>query len=163
MAIYDVDAINEQELAASRDNILDNMLEACDQMLNALDESKARYRTVEALNNKRNQYKKNSETYEELYDAARKVGNAKLAEKYASKKQDNDTKSSEIYDKLHMIDDGYYKDGVEYRKMAEEKFKKMYNATPAKERKPGFYKDLYEKKKAIKETCLTILSVLDEI
>ena len=39
MAIYDVDAINEQELAASREDILDNMLEACDQMLSAIDES----------------------------------------------------------------------------------------------------------------------------
>ena len=38
MAIYDVDAINEQELTAERDDILDNMLEACDNMLSALDE-----------------------------------------------------------------------------------------------------------------------------
>ena len=44
MAIYDVDAINEQELAAERDDILDNMLEACDQMLSALDESTAAQR-----------------------------------------------------------------------------------------------------------------------
>ena len=42
-------------------------------------------------------------------------------------------------------------------------FKDLYNATPAKERKPGFYKNLYDKKKAIKETCLNILSVIDEL
>lgn len=36
MAIYDVDAINEQEMAVNSEDILDNMLEACDQMLYGL-------------------------------------------------------------------------------------------------------------------------------
>ena len=53
MAIYDVDAINEQELAAERDDILDNMLEACDQMLSVLDEhGGARNKYVDIMRSK---------------------------------------------------------------------------------------------------------------
>ena len=49
-------------------------------------------------------------------------------------------------------------------KKAEQNFKKDFDAYPAKnEREPGIYKSIQDKKRSIKETCLTILSVLDEI
>ena len=163
MAIYNVDSINEQELAAERDNIIDNMLEACDNMLTALDESKARRRTVEALEKRKERYNNNIKVYRDLGDAAYKVGHEELAKKYSKKMHENRSKLNDVEKELKIFDVNRRVDSRNPEKSVERDFKRLYDATPAKERKPGFYKDLYEKKKSIKETCLTILSVLDEI
>ena len=152
MAIYDVDAIREQDLTAERDGILDNMLEACDNMLTALDESKARRRVMEYLD-------KDAKSKDETADSLIKLRNSGImSSKTNDKLSDkiNDLKfNAEVSRKgKSMIDPSSYGDDpIEGGKKAEKVFKDMFNATPVKE----------AKKKAIKETCLTILSVLDEI
>lgn len=173
MAIYDVDAILEaeaqtvEESEIDNESVLDGMLEACESMMNAINESKARLRTAEVLSKEAKKHAKNADAYSDLERAAQKVGHAELYEKYHKQAQDSINKAynsnlnaNKIKGVKSSPDDLDIYDNQE----AERRFKAMYDAHPAKgDRKPGYYKNLYEKKKAIKETCLTILSVIDDI
>lgn len=167
MAIYDLDAIKEQEEIADNDNILDGMLEACENMMDALNESKARLRTAEALSKEAKKHAKNADAYSDLERAAQKVGHAELYEKYHKQAQDSINKaykSNLNANKIKGVKSSPGELDIYDNQEAERRFKAMYDAYPAKgDRKPGYYKNLYEKKKGIKETCLTILSVIDDI
>ena len=163
MAIYDVDAINEQELAASRDDIHDNMLEACDQMLCALDESKARRRYVETLNKQADKHDENAGKYNSIAYDFSKLHNGQKAHEYYEKADEERWDSEKLRQKAANYGSKSGKD-IYLGKKAEQNFKKDFDAYPAKnEREPGIYKSIQDKKRSIKETCLTILSVLDEI
>lgn len=190
MAIYDVDAILEaeaqtvEESEIDNESVLDGMLEACESMMDALNESKARRRTLEVYRNKEKQYLDNAETYGELKDAAYRVGKNDMVDKYNYKREDARLKGTAYGDAADKYDPAmspkYNKgprpsDMSEKLKgqMAEKRYKEdleefnrrvaKLNGVKSTHDKPGYYKDLYEKKKAIKETCLTILSVIDDI
>ena len=181
MAIYDVDAIREHDEdigAADSDSVLDNMLEACDQMLTALDESKARRRYFEALNKQADKHEDNSRTYESISRDLKNLNHGQAASEYYHKAAKEGRKSGDLRWKAKRYDPEYLrnhyvgdddefdveeKSPIDAGKAAEDNFKKDLDAYPAKERKPGMYKTIQDKKRSIKETCLTILSVLDEI
>ena len=147
MAIYDVDAINEQELAASRGNILDNMLEACDQMMSAIGESDR------VLKNERNRYRTHGpEDYSKWSDEDLKAEFEMRKGMAARDKVGRDDK-----DRYTHVPGSYAStQGAHNRRKADAIGKELAKRgeAPSKEAK---------KKKSIKETCLTILSVLDEI
>ena len=159
MAIYDVDAINEQELAAERDDILDNMLEACDQMLSALDEhGGARNKYVDIM---RDKSWKN--TMKGIHANGYDYPENELAKKYfdLSEKQRAEANKYRNLDKMYSGE----RDDKESRE-GKERFMKDFGGPSGKKLghdKPGEIKALQDKKRSIKETCLTILSVLDEI
>lgn len=190
MAIYNVDTILESEVQTveeseiDNESVLDGMLEACESMMNTLNESNARRRTLEVYRNKEKQYQDNANIYGELMDAAYRVGNRDMMYKYNNKRKDalsNKNKYGDAANRYDPTKSPYFNGGRRPGDMSEklkgqkaeerykEDLKKLNN--DAVERngvkpvhdKPGFYKDLYEKKKAIKETCLTILSVIDDI
>ena len=183
MAIYDVDAIREhdEDIAAVDSNtVLDNMLEACDQMLTALDESKARRRYVEALNKQADRHEENSKKYESISSDLRKLNHDQASSKYFDKATIEGSKSQDIRWKAKRYDPEYLKDhdigsnghvyhddegksSIDAGKAAEQNFKRDLKAYPSKERKPGMYKAIQDKKRSIKETCLTILSIIDEL
>lgn len=146
MAIYDVDAINEQELAASREDILDNMLEACDQMLSAIGESDR------VLKNERNRYQSHGpEDYSKWSDEDLK-GEFEMRKGMATR----DKAGRDEEDRYtHIPGRDASTQGAHNRRKADAIGKELAKRgeAPSKE----------AKKKAIKETCLTILSVLDEI
>lgn len=146
MAIYDVDAINEQELAASREDILDNMLEACDQMLSAIGESDR------VLKNERNRYQSHGpEDYS-------KWSNEDLKSEFEMRKgmaaRDKAGRDEE-YRYTHIPGRDASTQGAHNRRKADAIGKELAKRgeAPSKE----------AKKKAIKETCLSILSVIDEL
>ena len=86
MAIYDVDAIRESELMASEtdnNDILDNMLEACDSMMGTIafiDEG-ARQKYIDMLGDKQAKIKKRMEEVKIMKDAA---SSDKIISKYDS-------------------------------------------------------------------------------
>lgn len=184
MAIYDVDAINEQELAAERDDILDNMLEACDQMLSALGESGgAHQKYAKLLAEKDKALKKKiddanyvgsgSKAHEKLINKykAQRDELAEKAEKYVDGGMSNAYASTavELKNKIDKTD-GHrakaYGSNDEYGyKAAKDRFKKDFSGPGGEDPMVEKAKRQEEirKKRAIKETCLTILSVLDEI
>lgn len=146
MAIYDVDAINEQELAANRDNILDNMLEACDRMLSAISEADR------VLKNERGAHATHGpEDYSKWSDEDLK-GEFEMRKGMAARdkagRDDEDRYS-------HLPSHGAATQGAHNRRKAEAIGKELAKRgeSPSKD----------EKKKVIKETCIAILSVLDEI
>ena len=185
MAIYDVDAINEQELAAERDDILDNMLEACDQMLSALGESGgAHQKYAKLLAEKDKALKKKiddanyvgsgSKAHEKLINKykAQRDELAEKAEKYVDGGMSNAYASTavELKNKIDKKDPnraktyGSYDDEAGYR-YAKNNFKRDFGGPGGEDPMVEKAKRQEEirKKRAIKETCLTILSVLDEI
>ena len=179
MAIYDVDAINEQELAASREDILDNMLEACDQMLTALDivDEGARTRYVDRLANRNKKLEimksaaSSKKTIDRIDDEIAKnnkkaveVGIAYDDKLYPSdsgnwRYKDAETVSDRIHNSRHTLE--------KESKAGKNAYKEKYGGPKGEDimgnKKPGMVLAAQEKKKHIKETCLTILSVLDEI
>lgn len=184
MAIYDVDAINEQELAASSEDILDNMLEACDQMLSVLGESggahqkyakllaekdKALKKKIDDANyvgsgsyTHRRLINKYNDQRDYLADKATKYVTGLRSGKYAS---DAVERKNEI-DKTDPSTARIYGRGDESGyKYAKNNFKKDFGGPGGEDPMAEKVKRQEEirKKRAIKETCLTILSVLDEI
>lgn len=177
MAIYDTDHVNE-EMFDEQGDMLDTMLEACDKMLDAVScmESTATQRHYNM-------------TSRDASKAAKEYGGNKAYEnktfgKYASKMAAKGFHSGSVDKTIDKIYDGKgfggmksYTDGMSDReKEIAKNFTKntarAYTgsalATAAKAGVP--VKDIYDKaaakadkKKAIKETCLTILSMIDEI
>ena len=184
MAIYDVDAINEQELAASRDDILDNMLEACDQMISALGESggahqkyakllaekdKALKKKIDDVNyvgSGSDAHKKLIDKYksqrDELADKAAKYIDGGMSNHYASNALESKKNIEKTEPEMAKIYGSRRDSGYKY---AKENFKKDFGGPGGED--PMIEKakrqEEIRKKRAIKETCLTILSVLDEI
>lgn len=184
MAIYDVDAINEQELAAERDDILDNMLEACDQMLSAIGESGGAHQKYAKL------LAEKDKALQKKIDDANYVGSGskaheRLIEKYKSQRDDLADKAEKYVDggmsnayastaverknKIDKTDRSRaktYGSNDEYGyKVAKERFKRDFGGPGGEDPmvEKAKRQEAIRKKRAIKETCLTILSVLDEI
>ena len=186
MAIYDVNAIMESEqpegyvdeevLEEEAEAVLDNMLEACDQMMSALEESTAAQRHYGTTSKELSKY---TDVVPNPYNSKNIVG--KMALKSTAKQIAKGDKpydkafelGKKAYDKLHK-DDGYKmsdREWDEVRVQQKAALKGSIGANMAKAAKAGYdvkgeidkAKAKAAKKKAIKETCLSILSVLDEL
>ena len=201
MAIFYLnEQVNEQTEEMSSEQLLDNLAEACDSMMNMLDEGAyRRYLNKEAekadkLEKEADSHRKSSNAY---YNAAENSPSEKVSNKLMDKSKEERSKMAEkeqesrnIYNKhagikpsssdvpatmgslkreLQHMDDrrgapaaAGYSNAHEYKKewnkrhgdVGEDKFAA---------REPGTYKKIQDQKKAIKETCLYILSILDEI
>ena len=189
MAIYDVNAIMESEqpegyvdeevFEEEAESVLDNMLEACDQMLAALDESTAAQRHYGMTSKELSKY---TDFVPNPYNSKNVVG--KMALKSTAKQIAKGDKvydkaferGKKAYDKMHKNDGpGDYKmsdrEWDEARVQQKAAVKGSIGANMAKAAKAGYdvkgeidkAKAKAAKKKAIKETCLSILSVLDEL
>ena len=181
MAIYDVDAIRESELMEAEtdsNDILDNMLEACDQMLTALDivDEGARTRYVDRLANRNKKLEimksaaSSKKTIDRIDDEIAKnnkkaveVGIADVSswnpDNRSWRYKDAETVSDRIHNSRHTLE--------KESKAGKNAYKEKYGGPKGEDimgnKKPGMVLAAQEKKKHIKETCLTILSVLDEI
>lgn len=205
MAIYDIDAIMEhsEDISGSdKDSILDNMLEACDSMMESickLDEG-ARMRYINRLKKQTNSdyeaFKTERDDFLSNYDE--KKDNKERAKKvadYESKFIDSKDKLDKARGGSFVKDPSWYGRPVtphgdseaEKRAAARARERRLSQARENKENwkketsgpagddyvsrkiagdskhNKEVIKDHMAKKKAIKETCLTILSVLDEI
>ena len=185
MAIYDVDAINEQELAAERDDILDNMLEACDQMLSALDESTAAQRHSGMTSKNLSKFMDGNPVIDKVYGKKNLIGSASIkaaAKELAKYKHDPEYKDKQMNKAVNATEKTMKKFDPDFEGFSDREKEVMkvksdasqraaVGATMSKAAKAGYdVKGAFDKanakaakKKAIKETCLTILSVLDEI
>ena len=185
MAIYDVDAINEQEMAVNSEDILDNMLEACDQMLYALDESTAAQRHYGMTSKNLNKYIDLNPVVDKVYGKKNLIGGAAVksaAKEFAKYKNDPEYKdkvanksinaAEKIMKKFDHDFEGYSDKEKEAMKVRTDASRRgSAGATMTRAAKAGYdVKGAFDKanakeakKRAIKETCLTILSVLDEI
>ena len=182
MAIYNVDAINEQNEVVDTETVLDNMLEACDTMMSALGEGAYRkYMNMQAdkqdeLLAKAKKYKDLSEKltgkaavkaenkYRQAKDAARDMYDDQNSKGYVS----NLGNTGSIRDDIESDGGFARKYGYGYGPSRDAKSEWMKDHGDIGEdkignRKPGTFASKDEKKKAIKETCLNILSVIDEL
>lgn len=177
MAIYDYDAIHEQNEMNDTDSILDSMLEACESMMDALNESKARRRYLQIQADKQ----ENEDKKKELYNDISKNGPENKKYEYLNKARDAKEASNEIMNKnrkytVDAMNTGKIRDeidneakiskkyGSSYARRSEENFKKDFGTEDTYQPpKAGKYLEWQKKKRAIKETCLTILSALDDI
>ena len=189
MAIYDVNAIMESEqpegyvdeevFEEEAESVLDNMLEACGQMMSALEESTAAQRHYGTTSKELSKY---TDVVPNPYNSKNIVG--KMALKSTAKQIAKGDKvydkpferGKKAYNKLHK-DDGPDEYGMSDRDWEEDRIqqraaiKAAIGANMAKAAKAGYdvkgeidkAKAKAAKKKAIKETCLSILSVLDEL
>lgn len=180
MAIYDVNTImeSEQDNFIDEETVLDNMLEACDYMLTALEESGGahqRYAKMLADKDKELQDKIDKANYIGTGSNAHK----KLIDKYQNQRKDLANKAAEYVDNGESSN--YASRAVDFKKRSEAEYGR--SVTPYRDSyrraKNNFKKDfggpggedpmvakqkLHDaKKKAIKETCLSILSVIDEL
>ena len=181
MAIYDVNTImeSEQDNFIDEETVLDNMLEACDQMMSALEESTAAQRHYGTTSK---EFSKYTDVVPSPYDSKNIVGKMALkkgAKEIAKGDEMYDkafNRGKKVYNKLHKDDgpDDYKmseRDWEETRVKAKAATKGSIGATMAKAARAGYdvkgeidkAKAKAAKKKAIKETCLSILSVLDEL
>lgn len=178
MAIYNLDAVNEQ---LNENSVLDNMLEACDYMMDVLNLDEGAHRKyMEMQAKKQDALEKKSKMYDDL--AKNLTG--KAAEKSKDNARKYATASSELYHREKgngYIDDsantGHIKDELKdadkygkhdsyYYHQAKEKWMKDHGnkgEDKLANKKPGVYLDAQKKKRAIKETCLHILSIIDDI
>ena len=190
MAIYDVNAIMESEqpegyvdeevIEEEAEAVLDNMLEACDQMMSALEESGgAHQRYAKMLADK-------DKAIKDKIDKANYIGTGsnahkKLVDKYQNQRGDLASKARKYIDGGES--NGYPSDAIDAKRRTEDRFGNKIKNSPYhkiyRHAKDNFKKDfggpggedpmvakqkLHDaKKKAIKETCLSILSVLDEL
>lgn len=180
MAIYDVNTImeSEQDNFIDEETVLDNMLEACDYMLTALEESGgAHQRYAKMLADK-------DKAIQDKIDKANYIGTGsnahrKLIDKYQKQREDLADKAAKYVDNGES--NGYASYAVDrkksvdaeqggfvapyhdsYRK-AKNNFKKDFGGPGGKDPMVAKQKLHDAKKKAIKETCLSILSVIDEL
>ena len=236
MAIYDVDAINEQNEVVDTETVLDNMLEACCSMMDMLEATAggARGRHLKLLADKQDKAAKKMDfasdaasytisgkakqdysdkakeardEYDEYADKAShysaRVGRETgMTEKPdyrdydsdrsdAKRSKDPDAANKELdgrrsisratkedkgskqygadfgeYNRYHT--GSYRHDIKELDKNAKENWKRSLGLDrqkddPMASKKPGQVLELQKKKRAIKETCLNILSVIDEL
>ena len=158
MAIYNVNTINEQELAAN--DILDNMLEACDQMLSSLDESTAAQRHYGVTS---------KELGKRIDDSGAEFKNNLLTRGVVKKvaKDIADLRSDDAKQAGQSVYDNQDRKTKEYMVKGKAMMNAYKGANLARYAKTGMdvkgMVDQETKKRAIKETCLTILSILDEI
>ena len=180
MAIYDVNTImeSEQDNFIDEETVLDNMLEACDYMLTTLEESGgAHQRYAKMLADK-------DKAIQDKIDKANYIGTGsnahkKLIDKYQNQRKDLANKAAEYVDNGESSN--YASRAVDFKKRSEAEYGRF--VTPYRDSyrkaKNNFKKDfggpggedpmvakqkLHDaKKKAIKETCLSILSVIDEL
>lgn len=167
MAIYDIDAIREQEAAIDEDTFLDGMLEACSAMMDALGESTAAQRhfgtTTKDRQNLERFLKWNH--YEDISPRQLRKDARDLADPELSK----DLKSVEQIKKENP--EMSIRDIEKARVETIADHKGYMGALMAKHAQHGHdvkgeFDKIHKrnaKKKAIKETCLTILSVIDDI
>lgn len=190
MAIYDVNAIMESEqpegyvdeevIEEEAEAVLDNMLEACDQMMSALEESGgAHQRYAKMLADK-------DKAIQDKIDKANYIGTGsnahkKLVDKYQNQRKDLANKAAKYVDSGES--NGYASDAIDVKERTEARYGRKNASSPYRtsyrKAKDNFKKDFGgpggedpmvakqklrdAKKKAIKETCLSILSVLDEL
>ena len=180
MAIYDVNTImeSEQDNFIDEETVLDNMLEACDYMLTALEESGgAHQRYAKMLADK-------DKAIQDKIDKANYIGTGsnahkKLIDKYQNQRKDLANKAAEYVDNGESSN--YASRAVDFKKRSEAEYGRFVTQYRDSYRKAknNFKKDfggpggedpmvakqkLHDaKKKAIKETCLSILSVIDEL
>ena len=182
MAIYDVNTImeSEQDNFIDEETVLDNMLEACDYMLTTLEESGgAHQRYAKMLADK-------DKAIQDKIDKANYVGTGsnahrKLIDKYQKQREDLADKAAEYVDNGES--NNYASRAVDGKKSMEDRYGSRLARSPYRDSyrraKNNFKKDfggpggedpmvakqkLHDaKKKAIKETCLSILSVIDEL
>lgn len=195
MAIYDVDSIMESEYEDSTNDVLDNMLEACDQMMSALDESGGAYKKyMNMLADKDKAAKEKidkidsigsgSKYHKNLHDKYhnKRIEYARKAQKYTFGPDENrkwsitnpiDDSKENIYtssasdyvgktnyfSKLNTIG----KNEKKYLHNGKAEFKKDFGGPGGEDKLAEKQKMHDAKKKAIKETCLNILSVIDEL
>lgn len=172
MAIYNVEYVDEST-AKKNDDLLDNMLEACDTMMAVLDEhGGARMKYVNM------KYKEANDARDKYYDYIKKADTAK-----------SDKEKDEYYDKAEKYNEKAYKAGGEVSKYSsgkpalihrpksdwgikcnkewKDQFMQDFGGPSTGSKvhsKPGEIKAMQDaKKKAIKETCLSILSIIDEL
>ena len=167
MAIYSVSE------SYNTDDVLDNMLEACDQMMSAIGESGgAHQRYAKMLADKdeelANELKKTEpRTYKSENLNNKRAAIAKKFDKYVSQNNRGVNASTQY---SGMQRDKNYNPGTyastDYA-IAKQQFKANFGnrgIDKLKDKKPGSVLAAQEaKKKAIKETCLNILSVIDEL
>ena len=176
MAIYDIDSINEAEYEASTDEILDNMLEACDSMIDALSESTAAQRHFGVTSKDMRKYVDSDPVANKVYGKKNLIG--KMAVKTTAKNMNNIDKfnnvgakaGKKVYKSItgEEASDDLMNFAKEYSKASN---KGAAGALMSKAAKAGYdvkgefdkAKAKAAKKKAIKETCLNILSVIDEL
>lgn len=180
MAIYDVNTImeSEQDNFIDEETVLDNMLEACDYMLTTLEESTAAQRHYGTTS-------KNLRHFTDDIIAPSPYNSKNIVGKMAVKKTANEiakgdemydkplSYAKKMYDKMDKDDDPKVHDRgwEETRVRSKAAMKGSIGATMAKAAKAGYdvkgeidkAKAKAAKKKAIKETCLSILSVIDEL
>ena len=146
MAIYDIDSINEAEYEASTDEVLDNMLEACNQMMSAIGEADRvlkNEREIHSTHGPENYSKWSTKDLKDEFQTRRDMAARDKS------RRDNDSSYYSVFGKAST-------QGAHTRRKADvvgKELAKRGEAPSAKE----------TKKKAIKETCLNILSVIDEL
>lgn len=174
----------------SSEQLLDNLAEACDNMMTMLDEHGGAYRKyMQQQADKQDKHIKKAQYYDQAADA---TSNAQAHEKMKEKSNDEMGKADEIFYKnsrylahntpsksiAERLDtdkkasnpansDKYYTNRAKAEaNFARQSWKHDHGDTGEDKlaaREPGTFKKLQDQKKAIKETCLYILSILDEI
>lgn len=171
----------------SSEQLLDNLAEACDSMMTMLDEGAYR-RYMQNVSDKQSDLAKQHNYNRQVADA---TSSSKAKDIYSAKAEKNAedfrklSKDNEKYLPMHGrvthdpnksvgndMDDyeKFMKRSVEKGNAlgheAKDRWNKDHGDTGEDKlaaRKPGTIKAFQDKKKAIKETCLYILSILDEI
>lgn len=177
--IVDEGYVDEEALEEEAEAVLDNMLEACDYMLTTLEESTAAQRHYGTTSKELSKY---TDFVPNPYNSKNVVG--KMALKSTAKQIAKGDKvydkaferGKKAYDKMHKNDGpGDYKmsdrEWDESKVQQKAALKGSIGANMAKAAKAGYdvkgeidkAKAKAAKKKAIKETCLSILSVIDEL
>ena len=179
MAIYNIEYMNES--TTKNDDLIDSMLEMCNQMMDVLDEhGGARNKYVKMKDKEANK----NLTLAQLYQAQSILADSDKAKKnFNSKVYDHAIKMLDAGDKVatytgkNDIDIG---DGTKFihnhksendisnSREGKKRFMKDFGGPSSTGKKlghdkPGEIKALQDKKRAIKETCLNILSFIDEL
>lgn len=181
MAIYNVEYMNEFNV--DNGDLLDNMLEMCNQMMDAVEESTAAQRHYHTTSKDMSKYLDGS-LASKYYDKKTMLGS--MAVKKTAKETTPDRlnkavdrgqkiadKMSDRYSKKLGIDAHHMSDREkeENRVQSIANIKGATGAAMARAAKGGYdvkgefdkVREKEAKKKAIKETCLNILSIIDEL
>lgn len=181
MAIYDVDSVMESDM--DTDDILDNMLEACDQMMSAIDESDAMQRHYGTTSKQYKKFYDGEPITDKVYGSKNALGKMGVKSTAKSMAKMNSGKYDKITQKLIDASEKRIKKAVPEYEGLDDRYKEELSlrgkasqraatgALMSKAAKAGYdVKGEFEKakakeakKKAIKETCLNILSVIDEL
>lgn len=160
------------------DDLIDSMLEMCDQMMSVVGESRAIDRYLDKTRDHNDKVYKKYQSYKKLdpelaekyYDKNYKYEpGLDISKKYTYSGESGKKRLDKIYGSRKNYDteseNDYHRD-MSFKKFGElEKIRKLDDIPDDKyaNKKPNKYKDLQDKKRAIKETCLNILSIIDEL